>query len=62
MKIEDIKRTGKQFKNRHDDYDQQRSAEVIPAAAGVKAKVKTPTGEVTLEADISLSAVGGSQY
>jgi dihydrolipoamide dehydrogenase len=25
---------------------------------GVKAKVKTPTGEVTLEADILLSAVG----
>ncbi len=31
---------------------------VDTSGAGVKAKVKTPTGEVTLEADILLSAVG----
>jgi dihydrolipoamide dehydrogenase len=31
---------------------------VDTTGAGVKAKVKTPTGEVTLEADILLSAVG----
>lgn len=37
------------------------SSEVLSvdtSGAGVKAKVKTPTGEVTLEADILLSAVG----
>lgn len=37
------------------------SSEVLSvdtAGSGVKAKVKTPTGEVTLEADILLSAVG----
>jgi len=37
------------------------SSEVLSvdtSGAGVKAKVKTPTGEVTLEADIILSAVG----
>src|ERR1700754_1664812 len=31
---------------------------VDTSGAGVKAKVKTPNGEVTLEADILLSAVG----
>lgn len=31
---------------------------VVTSGAGVKAKVKTPNGEVTLEADILLSAVG----
>ncbi len=31
---------------------------VDTSGAGVKAKVKTPTGEITLEADILLSAVG----
>jgi dihydrolipoamide dehydrogenase len=31
---------------------------VDTAGAGVKAKIKTPTGEITLEADIVLSAVG----
>ena len=37
------------------------SSEVLSvdtSGAGVKAKVKTPTGEITLEADILLSAVG----
>jgi len=49
----------KQFKKQ--GIEIMTSSEVISvdtSGAGVKAKVKTPTGEVTLEADILLSAVG----
>jgi len=49
----------KQFKKQ--GIDIMTSSEVLSvdtSGEGVKAKVKTPTGEVTLEADILLSAVG----
>ena len=57
---EDIsKELEKQFKKQ--GIDIMTSSEVLSvdtSGAGVKAKVKTQTGEVTLEADILLSAVG----
>lgn len=57
---EDIsKELEKQYKKQ--GIDIMTSSEVLSvdtSGAGVKAKVKTPTGEVTLEADILLSAVG----
>ena len=57
---EDIsKELEKQFKKQ--GIDIMINSEVLSvdtSGAGVKAKVKTPTGEVTLEADILLSAVG----
>jgi dihydrolipoamide dehydrogenase len=57
---EDIsKELEKQYKKQ--GIDIMTNSEVLSvdtAGAGVKAKVKTPTGEVTLEADILLSAVG----
>lgn len=49
----------KQYKNQ--GIEIMTSSEVLSvdtSGAGVKAKVKTPNGEVTLEADILLSAVG----
>jgi dihydrolipoamide dehydrogenase len=49
----------KQFKKQ--GIEIMTSSEVLSvdtSGAGVKAKVKTPTGEITLEADILLSAVG----
>jgi dihydrolipoamide dehydrogenase len=57
---EDIsKELEKQYKKQ--GIDVMTSSEVLSvdtSGAGVKAKVKTPNGEVTLEADILLSAVG----
>jgi len=57
---EDIsKELEKQYKRQ--GIDVMTSSEVLSvdtSGAGVKAKVKTPNGEVTLEADILLSAVG----
>ncbi len=57
---EDIsKELEKQYKKQ--GIDIMTSSEVLSvdtSGAGVKAKVKTPNGEVTLEADILLSAVG----
>lgn len=49
----------KQFKKQGIDImTNSEVTSVDTTGAGVKAKVKTPTGEVTLEADILLSAVG----
>jgi dihydrolipoamide dehydrogenase len=57
---EDIsKELEKQYKKQ--GIDVMTSSEVLSvdtSGAGVKAKVKTPNGEITLEADILLSAVG----
>ena len=57
---EDIsKELEKQYKKQ--GIDIMTNSEVLSvdtSGAGVKAKVKTPTGEITLEADILLSAVG----
>ena len=57
---EDIsKELEKQYKKQ--GIDIMTNSEVLSvdtSGAGVKAKIKTPTGEVTLEADIVLSAVG----
>jgi dihydrolipoamide dehydrogenase len=57
---EDIsKELEKQYKRQ--GIDIMTNSEVLSvdtSGAGVKAKVKTPTGEITLEADILLSAVG----
>jgi len=57
---EDISRElEKQYKKQ--GIDIMTNSEVLSvdtSGAGVKAKVKTPTGEVTLEADLLLSAVG----
>jgi dihydrolipoamide dehydrogenase len=57
---EDIsKELEKQYKKQ--GIDIMTNSEVLSVdtnGAGVKAKIKTPTGEVTLEADIVLSAVG----
>jgi len=39
-------------------YTSSEVTSVDSSGAGVKAKVKTPTGEITLEADILLSAIG----
>ena len=57
---EDIsKELEKQYKKQ--GIDIMTNSEVLSvdtSGAGVKAKVKTPTGEITLEADVLLSAVG----
>jgi dihydrolipoamide dehydrogenase len=57
---EDIsKELEKQYKKQ--GIDIMTNSEVLSvdtSGAGIKAKVKTPTGEVTLEADVVLSAVG----
>ena len=57
---EDIsKELEKQYKKQ--GIDIMTNSEVVSvdtSGAGVKAKVKTPTGEITLEADVLLSAVG----
>jgi len=49
----------KQFKKQGIDIMVNSSVEAVEQSGnGVKARVKTPTGEITLEADIVLSAVG----
>ena len=57
---EDIsKELEKQFKKQGIDiFTNSEVTSVDTSAEGVKAKVKTPNGEITLEADIILSAVG----
>lgn len=57
---EDVsKELEKQFKKKGIDIMTQSEVTAVDTSgAGVKAKIKTPNGEVTLEADILLSAVG----